>query len=273
MIPKFNTKLVPLVDHPLAQGYSRTGLHFKSTIPTLSTALEGFERGELVAITAPPGAGKTQLARTICLDLVNQGVNCLYVSYELTYAQLLRMFNLAGLEGNRNKKLILSPLEHSENDITFIEEIAKQDIAVLVVDDIHSLEEKYSGVRKTDNMAVVMRGLAQRLKTLAIKNDIVVITMAHMRKDAIDSSSSSLSEIAYSGGIAQVADTVLSIKTDKKTGYAVIEITKSRWAGKKLSIRAESQNKRFVEIDDKTPDEIVNSFRLNSQKELPVSSV
>ena len=139
--PKYNTQIIPLVDHPQGS-YERKGIHTYSSIPTLSKTLEGFERGELVAITAPPGNGKTMLARTLCMDMIKQKYKCLYLSYELTYSQLLRMFKLSGLDEFEEKDLILSPMEYSERDITFVEQLADDnDIDVLVVDDIHSLEE------------------------------------------------------------------------------------------------------------------------------------
>lgn len=260
MTPKFETKIIPLITNPEAQGYDRKGLALQSSLPTLSTALEGFERGELVAITAPPGMGKTMLARTLCMDLIKQNVKCLYISFELTYGQLLRLFKLSGLELSNHKDLVLSPVDYSERDIAFIEAIVEaNELDVVVVDDIHSLEEKYSRFRSSDNMALVMRGLAQRLKNLAIKQNVVIITMAHQRKDALDNKSSSLSDIAYSGGIAQVSDTVLSIKTEKDTGYAIIEITKSRWSGKKTKVKAKEDNKIFKELAfwEIEPDEVV----------------
>lgn len=267
MTPQFETKIIPLIKHPEAQGYDRKGLALQSSLPTLSTALEGFERGELVSITAPPGMGKTMLARTFCMDLIKQDVKCLYISFELTYSQLLRMFKLSGLELSNHQDLVLSPLDYSERDIAFVEKVVEMNpLDVVVVDDIHSLEEKYSGFRNTDNMALVIRGLAQRLKNMAIKNNVVVITMAHMRKDAIDNKSSSLSEIAYSGGIAQVSDTVLSIKTEPETGYAIIEITKARWSGKKTKVKAKEDNKIFKELEfwEVEPDEVVKKFKSKS---------
>lgn len=275
-IPNYNTKILPLIEHPEAQGYERKGFKFNNSIPTISTALEGFERGELIAITAPPGHGKTMLARTFCMDLIGQGLNCLYLSYELTYRQLLGLFKLSGLSESKARKLILAPLEYQERDITFVESlISKNEIDVLVVDDIHSLEEKYSMDRRSDNMALLIRGLAQRLKNLAIKKDIVIITMAHQRKDSIDNKKSSLSEIAYSGGIAQVCDTVLSLKKDSETGDGIVEITKSRWSGSMAAVRCKAVNKIFKEYEhyELPANEVIDKFRFTSQKEMPLPSL
>lgn len=271
--PNYNTKIIPLIDHPEAQGYERKGFTFNSTIPTISVALEGFERGELVTITAPPGHGKTMLARTLSLDLARQGLNCLYLSYELTYRQLLGLFKKAGLEESQAKRLILAPLEYSERDITFVEKLMEANtVDVLIVDDLHSLEEKYSYDRRSDNMALLLRGLAQRLKNLAIKKDIVIITMAHQRKDSLNAKESSLSDLAYSGGIAQVSDTVISLKKDKETGDGIIEIIKSRWSGSMAAVRLKAENKIFKEYADYElpPDEVANKFRFTSQKEMPL---
>jgi predicted ATP-dependent serine protease len=247
--PVFNTSIIPLLDHPKAKGYQRKSFSLTGALPRLSAALEGMEKGELVVITAPPGAGKTQMARTLCLEFAEQGLSCLYLSYELTYAQLSRLFILSGLEALDARRMIYAPEEYSERDITFVEELAKKNkLDVLVVDDIHSLEERYSVFRRSDNMAVVLRGLADRLKAVAREREMLVITMAHTRKDAINASDSSLSDIAYSGGVAQVADTVLSIKTEKTTGYAVVEITKARWSGAKTKVKCKSVDKKFIEL-------------------------
>jgi len=272
--PNFNTKIIPLLQNPKAQDFQRRGIN--TSIPTISASLGGFEKGELVIITAAPGAGKTQLARTFSLDFIEQGLNVLYLSFELRYNQLLGLFIMAGLNNLDSRLLILSPEDHLENDITFVEEIAdKNNIDILVVDDLHSLEEKYAQFRRfNDPQALVLRGLSQRLKNIALKKNIVVLSMVHQRKDSIDNKDSSLSEIAYSGGIAQVADTVLSIKTDKKNGNAIIEIIKARWSGSKIKAICKDVNKRFVELTENekngqlTPAEVTDKFRRYTPDEL-----
>lgn len=260
MTPKFNEKIIPLITDPASQNFKRRGINADS-IPTLNAAVEGFEKGELIIITAAPGGGKTQLARTLIMDFIEQGLNCLYLSFEVKYNQLLGFFMESGL-GNMAAKLeILKPEQENEQDITFVEKLAEQEFDILVVDDLHALEEKYSFHRNTDNMSLVMRGLAQRLKNIALNKNKIVISMVHSRKDSIDKSDSSLSDIAYSGGVAQVADTVLSIKTEKDTGYAIIEITKARYSGSKKRIKCQSINKKFKEIYAlDTQAKIVNSF-------------
>lgn len=260
--PKYNIKTIPLLTDPNSQNFERRGIKTTS-LPFINNALMGFEKGELVVITAPPGMGKTQLARTLCLDFIGQGLNCLYVSFELTYSQLLGMFLQSGLENMDSKLEILKPELESEQDITFIESLTKENtFDVLVVDDLQALEEKYSLYRNSDNMALVMRGLAQRLKNLAKNQNRIVMTMVHTRKDAIKNSDSSLADIAYSGGIAQVADTVLSIKTDSE-GYAVIEIIKARWSGGKMKVKCVSENKKFIELsqlNDTSPAKLVSNL-------------
>lgn len=260
-IPTYNTKIIPLYTDPKSQNFERRGIATTS-IPLINKALGGFEKGELIIITAPPGQGKTQLARTFCLDFIKQGLNCVYLSFELRYNQLLGMFIQAGLGDMGEKLEILKPEIETEQDITFVEQLCKGKFDVLVVDDLQALEEKYATYRHTDNMALVLRGLAQRLKDIARNTDKIVMTMVHTRKDAINSRETSLADIAYSGGIAQVADTVLSIKTDKD-GYAIIEITKARYSGGRIKVKCQSVNKKFIELseyNEPNPAKLVNSL-------------
>ena len=172
------------------------------------------------------------------------------------------MFIQAGLGDMSEKLEILKPELETEQDITFVEHLSKSNFDVLVVDDLQALEEKYSAYRHTDNMSLVIRGLAQRLKDIARNTNKIVITMVHTRKDAINSRESSLADIAYSGGIAQVADTVLSIKTDKE-GYAIIEIAKARFSGARIKVKCKSVNKNFIELseyDEPNPAKLANSL-------------
>ncbi len=265
---EYNHLQVPLVDHPKAQNFKRKSISFE--IPKLSEALQGLEKGELIIITGAPGSGKSQLARGICIDLIKQSLLCTYVSYELSYGQLLNMFVLAGLDEMENKRLVLSPVDIAERDIAFIEKLVETTkIDILIVDDIHALTMKYAfESRISDNMASYLRGLADRLKALALKYNIIVITMVHTRKDSIDNKTSSLSDMAYSGGFAQVADSVIAIRTDKKTGNAILDVTKARFTGTKTSIECKSINKKFKEIDfyvNHNPAGFVDNFRNQSQ--------
>lgn len=265
-IPKWNTDLIPLIDHEASKGGKRQSIKFG--LPLLSNALEGFEKGELILITAPPGEGKTQLGRTLALDFVKQGMNVLFCSYELSLSQLKNLFELSGLNETDNKRLLLAPKEHTERDILFVEKLMEANkensIDCLVIDDFHALEENYA-FQQRDTGASFLRAIAGKLKDMALKQNCVVITMAHLRKDAIRQKNNSIGDIAYSGGMAQVSDTIFAIRQEPKD-MAIIEIIKSRWSGKKIKVKVSSVNKIFKEVDlyvDQTPAERVNNLYNN----------
>lgn len=260
-IPQWNTSFIPLLQHEAANNTGRKGLNLG--LPSLTQKLEGFEKGELVVITAPPGQGKTQLARTIAINFINQGLNVAYCTYELTLGQLANLFKISGLEELENKYLLLAPKEHLEKDILFIEKLleANKDnlIDCIVIDDFHALEEKYANEK--ENILQKMNAMAGKLKELAQKYNCVIITMVQQRKDAIRMKDNSLGDIAYSGRVAQVADTVLAIRANGEN-QAVIEIIKSRWAGSKSKIKVASKDKKFIELElhEYSPTEVVNSL-------------
>lgn len=259
--PNWNTDFIPLLQHPSANNPGRQGLNIG--LPELSKALEGLEKGELIVITAPPGQGKTQLSRTISINFINQGLNVAYCTYELTLGQLANLFKISGLEALDNKFLLLAPKEHLEKDILFIEKLMEANkenlIDCLIIDDFHALEEKYANEK--DNILQKMNAIAGKLKELAQKYNCVVITMVQQRKDAIRMKDNSLGDIAYSGRVAQVADTVLAIRADKDN-QATIEIIKSRWAGSKIKVKVKSDNKIFREIayHEQPPADVTSSL-------------
>jgi predicted ATP-dependent serine protease len=259
--PTWNPEIIPLIDHPAASQLNRQGI--KLDLPLLTRSLEGFERGELVMITAPPGEGKTQLARTFTLNFVKQGLNVLWCSYESTLSQLRTLFYMSGLSELDNQRMVLVPKEHTESDINFIEKLMEENPSVdcLIVDDIHALTQQFIfGPRIADNMASYLRGLAEKLKRIAQKRNCIVITMAHIRKDAIKGKDNSLADIAYSAGLGQVADIVLAIR-NTGNDMGTIEIIKSRWTGQKLKIKVKSQDKKFTELEEiLTPAEVVKKF-------------
>lgn len=263
-IPDYNNKIIPIASNPKNQGFKRLGIKSIS-LPELSDCLEGFEKGELITIAAPSGGGKTQLGRTLTLDFIEQGLNVLYISFEIPYRQLFGLFQISGLNEMYAKNLILQPEEISERDITFVEKLAENPIDVLVVDDVRSLEEKYSIFRRDSNQAIVLGGLMERLKAIAINKEIIVITMAQLLKNSSNSKDTTISDVADSGGIIYKSDTLLAIKRLDEI-YSTIEIVKSRWAGVKKKFKVKSVNKKFIKLDpyDYTPAELVDNVREQS---------
>lgn len=260
-IPKWDTSFIPLLQHSDSKGTGRKGLNIG--LPSLNQNLQGFEKGEFVAITAPPGMGKTQLSRTIALNFINQGLNVAYCTYELSLRQMTELFKIAGLEEENNKFLLLTPKENLERDILFIEQImeANKDnyIDCLIVDDFHALQSKYAFEQ---NPLEKMNALADRLKALALKYNCVIITMVQQRKDAIRMKDNSLGDIAYSGRVAHVADTVLAIR-GLPNSEGLIEIIKARWSGAKVKVKVKSVNKKFEELTiqyDTSPATILDSL-------------
>ena len=57
---------------------------FNSKIPSLDKAIDGFEPGELIAVSGPRKSGKTLLAQSLTKNFIDQDVRSLWFSYELT---------------------------------------------------------------------------------------------------------------------------------------------------------------------------------------------
>ena len=93
-------------------------LRVKAKIPSLDKHLEGFEGGELIALSGPRKSGKTLLAQTLTVNFLP--IKSLWFSYELTLKQFLRAF--------QDLPEFTSPLKLEIQDLLWMEKRIKEAI-------------------------------------------------------------------------------------------------------------------------------------------------
>jgi replicative DNA helicase len=71
----------------ILQQSGEQALCVNSKLPLLDKYIEGFESGELIAVSGPRKGGKTLLAQSLTVYFLEQKVNSLWFSYELTPKQ------------------------------------------------------------------------------------------------------------------------------------------------------------------------------------------
>ncbi len=65
---------------------------FQSNIPTLDSTLQGFQPGELIAVSGMRKSGKTLLCQTIDRGFWKSGIRSLWLQYEVTPRQFVESF-------------------------------------------------------------------------------------------------------------------------------------------------------------------------------------
>ncbi|MBW1692181.1 MAG: hypothetical protein JRJ70_15820 [Deltaproteobacteria bacterium] len=113
---------------------SEYALCVKSKMPTLDKLLEGFEIGELIAISGPRKSGKTLFAQSLTVNFLS--IKSLCFSYELTLKQFLRTFP--------ELPLFISPLKLKAYSLPWLKErileaLFKHGIGVVFIDHLHFL--------------------------------------------------------------------------------------------------------------------------------------
>lgn len=151
-------------------------VRFSSGLRKLDEIIDGFEGGELIAISGPRKAGKTLWAQTLTKYFFDQAINSLWFSFELTPKQFISRFGGDMPVFLMPKKLKAYAMDWLEDRI--IESIAKYSISVIFIDHLHFLFD----MAKMRNTSIEIGQIIRHLKRLAIDLNIVVFVMCHTQK-------------------------------------------------------------------------------------------
>ncbi len=190
----------------------------------------GFKEGDLVAISGKPGSGKTSWAQTLTYYLSRQGIGVMFMSYEVLIEYVWEKFQSMGLDKN---SVVYSPLKMTSGGLDWIEKkileaIEKYGIKCVVLDDLSFLlppKQEYSN-KLNSNYAAFLSSICCDLKLLALKNELIIILLAHVRKTEKFTTKATMNDIADTSGVAQKSDYVFLVERelDKSAGNAKLNI-------------------------------------------------
>ncbi len=224
----------------------------------LQTKLHGIRYGELTAITAGSGIGKSSFCRTIATDLLNKGERVGYLALE----ESNRRTALGLMSSAVGKSLHIG--EHSKRDLTehFDKTIANWNLHLFDgfgsydPDHIYNrIEYMASGLETRvvflDHLSILLSGLdgderrmlditMTRLRSLVERTGIAMFLVSHLRRTTNDKSHEeggrvTLGQLRGSAAIAQLSDSCIALERDQQSGsksaLTTVRVLKNRYSG------------------------------------------
>lgn len=234
--------------------------HFlaRSNIASLEDTVDGFRKGQLIIVSGPPKAGKTQFCQTLTKHFTQDEKKCLWFSYELGYDELFAKFPMTNLDFYVPNYIQTGNLDWIEEKVKESKEKFGTDIVFIDHLDFLRDPSELRGRNVSQNMSSYVGGLVQRVKSMARSQNVVIFLMCHIRKNewtAKDVPTSA--ELRDSGQIAQLADIVMMVMRKRKRGsnvdemydgnFATLGVIENRHNGKTKKIPMELKDNEFVE--------------------------
>lgn len=232
-----------------------------------NNSINGFKGGELIVLSGASGTGKTLFAQCLTMKMLMDSKKILFLSYEMPPKDIFRryrtMFNHKDyyLPSEFFSELpIYFPVEAPfdlKGLINLIETTKKEkDIEFIVIDHLHFF------LRSNQNTAQEVGVITRELKNLAIRLDIPILLLCHIRK-LNHNGLPKLDDLKDSSSIAQDADTVIVTwrsdddKENENNRYMKIKIIKNRREGYLSTIDYWQSDCLFLE--EQTKNKLINS--------------
>lgn len=217
---------------------SASVFQINSGFETLDRFIEGFEAGELILVSGTPKSGKSLLLQTLTNNFLNQNWRTCWFSYELTPRQFYARFPEDIPHG-------YTPDEMKGNDMDWLEDKLmeaklKFDVKIYMIDHLHFLFDMSRSRSPSLDIGSVLR----RLKSMAIKSNVIIFLIAHTGKMRMDNTKGELygSDIRDSSFCLQEPDTILMIwRVDDDADNGIIDEAKLKVvASRRTGVRSKT---------------------------------
>lgn len=196
----------------------------------------GFREGDFTVISGIPGEGKTTLARMFTLNFAEKEIPSLWFSHEMTSRELWDSFEKMGA----NPDLIsFVPIE-LEDDIDWMfrhcdKAIEQYGIKAIFIDTLGDVVKSVKKQQELSNYATYLAQICKDLRRYAIKNNVMIFTVAHATKQTRSKTNETdNSDIANSNGIPAAATNIFHVWRDEESdNLSYVKIGKSRRDGTK----------------------------------------
>src|SRR3990167_9204474 len=160
---------------------NRPAFSAMTQIPLLDECLEGFRKGQLIVVSGPTKHGKTTLCQTFTKRFDEQGHKVMWFSYELGYEELFEKFPMKNLTFYVPNYMESGNINWIEDKI--IEAKHKFGADIIFIDHLDFLRdtEVLKGVGL--NLSAYIGGIVQKIKRIAVEQDVLIFLMSHIRKN------------------------------------------------------------------------------------------
>jgi replicative DNA helicase len=236
--------------------------------PSLDKYLDGFGKGELIVLSGATSCGKTQLSQCICLNMALQGKPSLFFTFEMPPTEIYKRFRAMMYSDviDSNKEVLqelpicldpgnASSVKGLEKTIEVAKELNK--IELVVVDHLQFF------IKNSENIASEIGKITRDLKMLALRQEIPIILISHIRK-LNHKGCPSIDDLKDSSSIGQDADTVIMVWRNQseeditenntyKNRYVLAKIRKNRRKGYLQNVYFKSDDNFYLsEVSQQT---------------------
>lgn len=224
------------------------------TVQGLSTGFKqtddmtlGMTEGELVIVSGPPSAGKTQLATHWAYSNAKKNHKVLFVTMEMTKPQMTERFMGAA-------RTDLGELEHGIIEYQKEDELASVDINYLVADAVKDGTElvvidhlQYFSDDSDENEARQLGRICKDFKLAAVRYKVPVVLIVHITK-LKDGKKPTGNDLRGSSLIRQHADQLILVYRDERPNATADEantVEVTNWKNRLRGLRAGARKATF----------------------------
>lgn len=225
---------------------------------------DGITKKSLQCFVAAPNVGKTAWLISLAADYIELGKNVLYVTCEMSQAQIGVRFDARFLNYETSEiptlddKLFISKIDtlREKNGVLAIKEYPTNELTAqkleVLLDELSTLHDfkpdvvfvDYLGIcssyilKDRGNIGTYYTKVAEEFRACAQKKDFALWTAQQMTTDALDITDPTLKHIGYGQGIAKTADMVwFGIRTEEldNAGQMMIKQDKTRYHKQRIA--------------------------------------
>ncbi len=208
----------------------------------------GMTAGELIVLSGPTSAGKTQVATHVAYNVAKTGHKVLFVTMEMTKPQMTD--RVMGASGTDLSELPLGQIEYQkEHDLaaTDIEYLVKDAVAsgteLVVIDHLH-----YFSGEEDNNQAQVIGRIAKDFKLAAVAYNVPIILICHTRKLDRENKKPTGNDLRDSSLIGQHADQIIMVWRDNTPKASTNEVEITNWKNRLRGLHPGKRLRTFYAV-------------------------
>lgn len=213
------------------------GYSWLKTLPALTSDTNGIELGKTYVIGATKKSGKTRLAVAMMMNLIEQEAPPLFLSMEMRAVELVKLFISAHTERptwiwekDTNVQSLIRESEQLIDGVMMLDTQSHLSVEQVKAKVIRATQKGCKTVfidflqrmnfpdNKNRNYATVVADTVARLADIARDYNVAMVILSQLRNQAEGEEIADMRFLKDSGGIAENADTILTLTNKQRQG-------------------------------------------------------